>query len=88
MIISSENPYRVIEGQKATLVCSLTAANPNTSITWKWFSGDKQFPGLENRPTFIMSGIHRIKSGNYSCTASNKIGTSEATSTMLDVQCM
>lgn len=88
MIISSKNPYRVIEGQNATLVCSLTAANPNTSITWKWFSGDKQFPVPENRPTFIMSEIHRIKSGNYSCTASNKVGTSEATSTTLDVQCM
>lgn len=84
--ITSPNPYRVIEGNKAILVCSLTAANPNTSIIWKWFSGDKPF--LENEPTFIISEIKRIESGNYSCTASNKAGTSKATSTTLDVQCM
>lgn len=88
VIITSQHPYRVIEGQNATLVCSLEAANPNTSITWKWYSGDKEFPVLENGPTFLMAEIHRVKSGNYSCTATNKIGTSEATLTTLDVQCM
>lgn len=86
--IASQNPYRVIEGRKAELVCSLTTANPNTSITWRWFYEDKQLPVLENGPTFIMSEIQRNNSGNYSCTASNLAGTSNATSTTLDVQCM
>lgn len=41
------SPYTVIEGQKATLECLVTAANPNTSIICRWFKTDSPSPTQE-----------------------------------------
>ena len=84
---SITNPYKVIEEQRATLVCILTAANPNTGIMWKWIKTDSPNTALSSEPNYTISNIKREKSGSYSCTANNSVGTSEAVTIDVDVQC-
>ena len=84
---SPPSPYRVREGQTATLACTVTAANPNTGITWRWFKTDSPNNVLHNGPSYILPNIQRGRSGSYSCTASNSVGTSEAATVNVSVQC-
>ena len=84
---SPPSPYRVKEGQTATLTCTVTAANPYTGITWKWFKTDSPNNVLHNGPSYILPNIQRGTSGSYSCTASNSVGTSEAVTVNVNVQC-
>lgn len=87
MTSSVSSPYRVIEGQTAVLGCTVTDANPYTSILWKWFRTDSLTDLLYNGSRFVIHKIQRDRSGSYRCTASNFIGTSEAANAYLDVQC-
>lgn len=82
------SPYIVIEGQTAKLICKMTTANPNTSITWKWIKTDSPATVLHNGPSYIIPNIQRGRSGSYNCTAINSVGTSKAVTIILDVQCM
>lgn len=79
--------YTVLEGETATIECTVAAANPNISILWKWFKTDSLANVLYNGPTFTIPNIMRDRSGSYSCTASNAVGTSEAVIIDIDVQC-
>lgn len=81
------SPYTVLEGQTATLECTVAAANPNISILWTWFKTDSRVKGLYDGPTFTIPNIKRNRSGSYSCSASNVVGTSEAVIIYIDVQC-
>lgn len=87
MTSNNPSPYRVIEGQTAVLGCTVTDANPFTSILWKWFKTDSLTDVLYKGSIFVIQNIMRHRSGSYSCTASNSVGTSEAANTYLDVQC-
>lgn len=84
---STLSPYKVTEGKTATLGCILTDANPNTSIVWKWFKTDSSSIVLYDGPIFKIANIQRDKSGSYSCTAGNSVGTSVAVTIYVDVQC-
>lgn len=75
------------EGETATLICKLTVANPNTNITWRWFKTGRPNSVLHTGPNYTISNIQRAKSGPYSCTASNFVGTSEEAIVNIDVQC-
>lgn len=82
------NPYRVLEGNTATLQCALTAANPNTNIIWKWVKNDSPTTVLSETANYTISySIQRTMSGSYSCTAMNTVDTSAATIITVDVQC-
>lgn len=85
--ISLSSSHTVIEGQRATLECTLTAANPNTSITWKWFKTAYPITVLLYGPTYTILNVHRNMSDSYSCTAINSVGVSKAAMIYLDVQC-
>ena len=87
MTSSQLSPYRVREGETATLVCALIDANPNTSITWRWIKTDSPNSVLYNDHSYTISNIQRGRSGSYNCTASNTVGTSEADTIYVDVQC-
>lgn len=84
---SVPNPYIVIEGQTATLECTVVDANPNTSITWEWFRTKSPKNIIYNESSYEIPNIQRNMSGSYSCIARNSIGTSEAYVTIVDVQC-
>nr|XP_022323492.1 hemicentin-1-like isoform X3 [Crassostrea virginica] len=79
------SPYSVIEGQTATLVCTLISANPNTGITWRWIKTDSPSTVLHTGPTYTIPNIQRGRSGSYNCTATNTVGTSEAATIYVDV---
>nr|XP_022290407.1 cell adhesion molecule 1-like [Crassostrea virginica] len=78
--------YSVIEGETATILCEVTDANPNTSITWRWFKTDRPNIVLYNGPNYTIPNIQRVGSGSYSCTANNTVGTSEPATIQVDVQ--
>lgn len=81
------SPYRVTEEQEALLVCTLIAANPNNSISWKWFIEGRPGNVLYDEPTYKIQNIKRQMSGVYICTANNSIGTSVPVTINVDVQC-
>lgn len=81
------SPYAVLEGETATLECTVAAANPNISILSTWFKTDSRSKVIYDGPTFTIPNIKRNRSGSYSCTASNTVGTSEAVIVDIDVQC-
>nr|XP_022317747.1 hemicentin-2-like [Crassostrea virginica] len=83
-VVSS--PYRVIEGQTATLVCTVIAANPNTTLTWIWIKADSPNVELHNGPNYTIPYIQRRASGSYICTAGNAVGTSDGAKITIDVQ--
>lgn len=87
MTSSTPSPYIVTEGKRATLECRVTTANPSSSITWLWYETDRPSNVLNNRPTLAIINIQRNRSGSYSCTASNSVGTSEVVDINIDVQC-
>ena len=81
------SPYSVIEGDTATLMCTIIDANPNTNITWRWIKTDSPNNALYNGPNYTIPNIEREKSGSYSCTASTTVGTSEPATIHVDVKC-
>ena len=84
---SSSSPYKVREGQTASLSCIVTDANPNTGITWGWIKTDSLNTILYTGANYTIPNIQRGKSGSYNCTANNTIGTSEAATIYVDVLC-
>uniref|UniRef100_A0A8B8B5S2 B-cell receptor CD22-like n=1 Tax=Crassostrea virginica TaxID=6565 RepID=A0A8B8B5S2_CRAVI len=86
VISADSSPYRVIEGQTATLLCTVIAANPNTTLTWKWTKPDNPNVELHNGPNYTIPNIQRRASGSYICTASNAVGTSDGAKITIDVQ--
>lgn len=84
---ATASPYTVLEEETATIECTVAAANPNISILWKWFKTDSLANVLHNGPTFAIPNIKRNRSGSYSCTASNSVGTSVAVIIDIDIQC-
>ena len=84
---SKSSPYTVTEGETASLSCTLTDANPRTSIIWRWIKTDSYNIVFYNGPNYTIPSIQRGKAGSYSCTASNIVGTSEAATIYVNVQC-
>ncbi|XP_061194992.1 B-cell receptor CD22-like [Saccostrea echinata] len=80
-------PYRIVEGQTATMTCTLTAANPNTDIRWSWIKTDSPSNVLHTGSTYTIPNIQRERSGTYSCIAVNSIGVSSPASIQVDIQC-
>lgn len=76
------------EGETAAMMCTVTAANPTIGIKWRWFKTDNPHTTLHNGPNYTILNIQRGRSGSYSCTANNTIGSSEAAKIEVDVQCM
>lgn len=81
------SPYKVREGETVTLVCTVTDANPNTGITWKWIKTNNPNNVLHNGPNYTVSNIKKGSSGSYSCTANNIVGASEVATVYVDVLC-
>lgn len=87
MTSTTSSPYGIIEGHTAALECRVTAANPNSRITWAWYKTDNPSTVLHNGSKFTVPKIQKKMSGSYSCTASNSAGKSEAVDINIDIQC-
>uniref|UniRef100_A0A3P8PNC7 B-cell receptor CD22 n=1 Tax=Astatotilapia calliptera TaxID=8154 RepID=A0A3P8PNC7_ASTCA len=65
----------IVEGNSVTLTCS-SDANPAAKYTW--YKTNNQTP-LIKEPQLIFSSIQSSDSGEYHCTAENKLGVSSPT---------
>lgn len=83
----TSNPYKINEEQTASLECRVNDANPETNLTWKWFSTASPSNVLHNGSSFTIFNIHRNQSGSYNCTAQNSVGTSKAIQIDVEVNC-
>lgn len=84
--LSVPNPYIGIEGQSATLECTVVGANSNTSITREWFRTKSPRNVIYTESNCTIPNIQRNMSGFYSCIANNSVGASVAATTDVDVQ--
>ena len=62
----------VVEGNKLTLLCKVTASNPRPNITWYSVSANDTV--LSYEANFTFSNISRHDAGKYFCAADNGIG--------------
>ncbi|XP_039469096.1 B-cell receptor CD22-like [Oreochromis aureus] len=79
--VSPSNEFR--EGGAVTLTCS-SDANPAAQYSWYKKNGQKP---LSNERQLSFSSIQPSDSGEYYCTAQNKVGRKRSESTSIDVKC-
>ncbi|XP_039469810.1 LOW QUALITY PROTEIN: basement membrane-specific heparan sulfate proteoglycan core protein-like [Oreochromis aureus] len=78
--VSPSNEFR--EGGAVTLTCS-SDANPAAQYSWYKKNGQKP---LSNERQLSFSSIQPSDSGEYYCTAQNKVGRKRSESTSIDVK--
>lgn len=79
----------------ATLVCTVTASPPATSITWRRIingvstiitvSGGKYSGATPGLPTLYITNTDSSDIAYYTCSATNAVGTGTSGQTYLDV---
>ncbi|XP_065056313.1 hemicentin-2-like [Rhopilema esculentum] len=80
--INVPSTLNVNEGQRASLTCSVTAANPSPTITWKWPANNVL---SSTNGVLVMSSVRRGQNGTYTCEASNGVGSTATKTVSLTV---
>ena len=65
-----------IEGRDALLQCN-TVGNPTPRVTWLF--GTEEVPGVLSNGSVLLSSVQISSEGNYTCQATNFLGSVEAT---------
>ncbi|XP_074483203.1 hemicentin-2-like [Sebastes fasciatus] len=73
----------IVEGSSVTLTCS-SDANPAANYTWYKKNGN--FKPLREEPQLVFSPIQSSDSGDYHCTAGNKLGERTSEYVSIDVK--
>lgn len=79
-------PHVVNEAKTLVLNCKVTEAEPAVdpkAILWYYNGSMTRYTGEK----LEMSNITREQKGNYSCVASNQVGTSQMADCPIDVYC-
>uniref|UniRef100_A0A8P4G8S9 B-cell receptor CD22 n=1 Tax=Dicentrarchus labrax TaxID=13489 RepID=A0A8P4G8S9_DICLA len=63
----------IVEGSSVTLTCS-SDANPAATYTWYKKNGNRYLQPLSKEPQLVFRSIQSSDSGEYYCTAVNKLG--------------
>ncbi|XP_051239717.1 B-cell receptor CD22-like isoform X2 [Dicentrarchus labrax] len=63
----------IVEGSSVNLTCS-SDANPTSSYTWYKENGNPDLQPLSKEPQLVFRSIQSSDSGEYYCTAENKLG--------------
>ena len=86
IMTSQKKPYRVIENTtNLQLMCFVIDANPNVTF-YRWYKDGILMQNYSANYTILT--VRRRDAGNYSCAASNIVGTSSSSSNInLDVLC-
>ncbi|XP_033985826.1 B-cell receptor CD22-like [Trematomus bernacchii] len=72
------------EDSSVTLTCS-SDANPAANYTWYKGRRNPDLPPLSEGPQLVFSSISSSDSGQYCCTAGNKLGTKASKDNSIDV---
>jgi len=72
--LEATQPYdnTIVEGKNLTLLCRVTAANPEPNITWYSVTANNTALSYGVNLTFV--NISRSDAGKYYCLADNSIG--------------
>ena len=84
--VSVSPSAEIVEGSSVTLTCS-TDANPAANYTWYKENGDPDLHPLSKEPQLVFSSIQSSDSGEYYCTAENKLGRRTSKSVIVNVKC-
>ena len=78
--------HTIAEGSNLTLLCKVTAANPEPNITWYSFTSNNTALSHGVNLTFV--NISRNHAGKYYCVVDNGIyGALLSSTSAVDVQC-
>ncbi|XP_078022745.1 hemicentin-1-like [Epinephelus lanceolatus] len=80
--VSVSPSAEIVEGSSVTLTCS-SDANPAAKYTW--YKNGNLRP-LSEEPQLVFSSIQSSDSGQYYCTAENKLGTTKSRSISINVE--
>ncbi|KAI9529202.1 hypothetical protein NQZ68_013509 [Dissostichus eleginoides] len=82
--VSVSPSAEIEEGSSVTLTCS-SDANPAATYTWNKKNGKSDLPPLSDKPQLVFRSIQSSDSGQYFCTAENKLGTKASKEISIDV---
>lgn len=86
MTVQPESSLNVKENTSLTLQCNAKAYPEVMSFTWmKWNIGKPKI--LQNTQTFTLESVSPSDSGQYSCSATNAIGTGNSLQAVVHVMC-
>ncbi|XP_078101786.1 limbic system-associated membrane protein-like, partial [Sander vitreus] len=71
--VSVSPSAEIVEGSSVTLTCS-SDTNPAANYTWYKENGNPDLQRLSEEPHLVFSSIRSSDSGQYYCTAENKLG--------------
>ena len=69
-----------IEGRDALLQCA-TVGNPAPRVTWLF--GSEELPAVLSNGSILLSSVQINNEGNYTCRATNPLGSTEATLSLI-----
>ncbi|XP_034092953.1 titin-like isoform X2 [Gymnodraco acuticeps] len=82
--VSVSPSAEIEEGSSVTLTCS-SDANPAANYTWYKRNIKEYLPLFKKEPKLVFSSINSSDSGQYCCTAGNKLGTKASKDISIDV---
>ena len=82
--ISTSSAIATLEGRDVVLHCNVIAANPSANVTWRSTTGSEI---LSVNGTLLLPSVNRKQHGEYTCLASNGVGSVASKATYLTVNC-
>uniref|UniRef100_A0A8C4GYA2 Ig-like domain-containing protein n=1 Tax=Dicentrarchus labrax TaxID=13489 RepID=A0A8C4GYA2_DICLA len=76
----------IVEGSSVTLTCS-SDANPAANYTWYKRNGNQYLQPTSKEPQLVFRSIQSSDSGEFNCTAENKLGIMTSNYTSINVKC-
>ncbi|XP_033945495.1 B-cell receptor CD22-like isoform X1 [Pseudochaenichthys georgianus] len=83
--VSARPSGEINEGRSVTRTCH-SDANPAATYTWYKKNGNADLPPLSEGPQLVFSSIQSSDSGQYFCTAENKLGRRKSNYISFDVK--
>ncbi|XP_069107396.1 basement membrane-specific heparan sulfate proteoglycan core protein-like [Argopecten irradians] len=95
IVTISQAAYTVVAGQTVTLECTVSASPPHTSVDWQRIDsgvttalnidGIKYFGSTVTSPSLTITSASSDDASNYTCSATNSVGTGISGQTTLTV---
>ena len=86
-MVEADPNLAVNENKSLTLRCTAHSNPSVSSVTWRKRTTDEKDEIIKKSLTFTINSASRSDHGQYSCEASNEIGTGCSELTMVHVRC-